>query len=90
MLWTEATHEGCHGIIPHAPTNQVTTLTMLDGEHVEHARDHLYKYARCTYLRSIVLNNSLLLDYLILESPSTTVTPSIPTCPLLITLRRNP
>ena len=30
--------------------NMSSILTMLDGEHVEYARKHLYKYARCVYL----------------------------------------
>ena len=66
-----------------------STLTMLDGEHIEHAHDaqwqlyrvhsrcsmanisrmtkYVYKYVQCVYLRSIMLNNSLLLDHLIIQ-----------------------
>ena len=58
-------------------TSILSILTMLDGEYVEHAHDtrqwvywarpiHYISMYDVSTLRSIVLNNSLLLDYLIL------------------------
>ena len=42
-------------------------LTIFEDKHIKYIYDYLYKYAQCVYLKSIVLNNSLLLDYLIIQ-----------------------